>query len=200
MKALRRASGIHRLVVFLAAAAIAAPQSATTCGDWEEKFVQVRATWHESATSRAALERSFGEPSRTESSGACTVLFYSVTGCSAAFTVCSAGTVVSKTFTTGAAAVPALVTTDPAALRESIESLDASLKRTQAKLVDVQETVDALAPAPVAAPEASPPPRPKPRQTAASPPAKQCVALTQKGAQCSRTAVKGTSYCYQHRK
>ncbi len=197
---LHRASGIHCLVAFLATAGRAAAQAPTTCSDWQEKFTRVNATWQDGATRRADLERSFGEPSRTEANGACTVLYYSFTGCSAAFTTCSAGTIVSKSFATGASAVPALVTTDPAALKDSIASLDQSLKDTQAKLATMQETVDGLAPAPIPAPSVTPPKPAKAKPAAVPPPVRRCAALTQKGVQCSRTAVKGASYCYQHRK
>jgi len=198
-----RAAARHLPMALVTAVGVAVAQTSSHCIDWQYKFTQVNAAWLEKATSRAELERIFGLPSRSEPAGACVTMHYAAAGCSAAFTVCSADTVVSKSFTAGAATVPALITNEPEKLKESIASLDESLKSTQARLRSMQETVDTLAPPPSATHSVEPPPPPRPRaaRPAAQPvQTRKCAAITKEGKQCSRNAVKGVSYCWQHRK
>jgi hypothetical protein len=194
-----------RLAVLILVAGFATAQQPSTCSDWQSKFYGVRATWLNGATSRAEVERSFGTPARVETSGPCAVLHYAAPGCSCTFAVCSAQTVVSKTLTVGAAAVPAFITTEPGELAKSMAALEGSLKETQGRLAEMQQAITELAPAPV--PTAIPPPPPAPKappaaaKGAGAPAAHpQCAALTGKGIRCLRPVVAGTAYCWQHRR
>ena len=189
-----------RLAVLILVAGLATAQQPNTCLDWQAKFYNVRATWLEGATLRAEVERSFGDPSRVEASGPCAVLHYAVPGCSCTFVVCSAGTVVSKTLTIGAAAVPAFVTTEPGELAKSIQALETSLKETQGRLEQIRQAIAGLAPAPVPVAVLAPPPA-APIPALSAPAARpQCAAITEKGARCSRRAAAGSRYCWQHRR
>jgi len=189
-------------VALLMAACHAAAQPQTTCSEWQSKFFQVQASWRDDATRRSDLERSFGAPTRVETNGPCSLLHYTSTGCSAVFTVCSTETIVSKTLTMGAAAVPAFVTSDPAALGAAIQSLQEALAQSQARMAKMQEAIDALSPPPTPASAFPTPPPAARKPVAARVPAapKKCAAVTRKGEQCSRNAAEGSSYCWQHKK
>ena len=196
----------HLFVALLLVAGRATAQSVNPCPDWQAKFYGIHAAWRESATSRLDLERVFGAPSRLESSGPCTLLHYAAADCSCSFAVCSEGRVVSKTMTVGASALPALITTDPAALADSIQSLQAALRDAQEQIRKLHKVIETLAPAPSplagihppAAVSAAPEARKAPPRAAKAAP--RCAALTLKGARCSRTAAAGSTYCWQHRR
>ena len=192
----------YLFVALLPAACLAANESTQTCSDWQVKFHHVQATWLAGATTRVELERVFGIPTRTETQGACTHLNYAATGCSCWFTVCSQGTVVSKTLTIGAAAAPAFLGEDPAALAEAATSLQQNLREIQAEITRLQQTLDTVSPPPAPGPVSVPPAtvaKPPPAR-AAPPPARLCAAKTRKGTQCTRRAAGGSSYCWQHQR
>lgn len=197
-------AGLGRLFASLAVVACSAtPQSNSACAEWEARFVHVRAGWTGGATTRAALERAFGLPERVETGGACIYLHYSRPGCSASFAVCSGGEVVSKSFTMGAAAVPALITTDPAGLAAAVEVLKLSLRETQEKIGKLEQVMAGVAEAPVppASPaQIAPAPPPPPVQKPVAAAAAQCIATTRDGGRCSRRANQGSQYCWQHRR
>jgi hypothetical protein len=189
----------YLLVALLPAARPAAAQSSQVCADWQVKFHRVQATWLGGATSRAELERIFGVPGRVENQGACSHLNYAATGCSCWFTVCSLGTVVSKTLIVGAAAAPVFLDEDPAALAAAVASLEQRLREAQGEITLVQRALEELAPPPAPGPVAVPPPaaaKPPP----APPPARLCAARTRKGGPCTRRAAAGSTYCWQHQR
>lgn len=180
----------------------ATAQQQTTCTEWQVRFSHIQATWMAGATPRSEVERVFGLPLREEKKGACTYLHYATTGCSCSFAVCTDGAVVSKTFTIGAAAVPALITSDPAALAGAIESLQESLREMQNQISRLQQAIDGLAPAPLPSLTVvgSPPVTSRKPAPAPAVAVKQCAALTSKGVRCSRHAAAASSYCWQHRR
>jgi hypothetical protein len=191
--------GTGYLLVAMLPAACPAADSVQICSDWQAKFHQVQASWLAGATTRAELERIYGIPTRTEAQGACTQVNYAATGCSCWFTVCSQGTVVSKTLIVGAAAAPVFLSEDPAGLAEAVTTLHQKLRDLQAEVSRLQQILEDLAP-PAAPGPVSPPPkpasvRPPPAPTAAP----RCAAITKKGTQCTRRAEKGSAYCWQHK-
>ena len=191
----------YLFVALIPAASFAADPTAT-CQDWQVKFHQVQASWAAPATTRAELERSFGVPTRSEPSGACTHLNYAVTGCACWFTVCSQGTVVSKTLTVGAAAAPVFLQEDPAELAEAMAELEQRLGEAQAEMARLRQALAESAPPPAPGEVRPPPPTAAARLVAPAPkpPARQCAALTRKGGRCSRRAAEGSQYCWQHRR
>jgi hypothetical protein len=191
--------GTGYLFVALLPAACYAADPSQICADWQAKFHHVQASWLPGATPRAEVERIFGIPTRTEAQGACTQVNYAAAGCSCWFTVCSQGTVVSKTLTIGAAAAPVFLSEDPAALAEAVAELQQSLRDAQAEIERLQQTLEALAPAPAPGPVSPPPKPPIARPPPAPPQARPCAALTKKGTQCTRRAEKGSAYCWQHK-
>jgi hypothetical protein len=190
----------HWLVVLPLVACHATAQDVNPCSDWQVKFHQVRATWKEGATTRAELERSFGPPTRVQQRPTCSDWNYAAAGCSCWFTICSAETVVSKTLTVGAAAVPVFLKDDPAPMAEAIASLEQRLREAQTEIRRLEEQLTGVAPAPAPAVSLPPPPAarsPAPAKVAGP---RQCAALTQQGDRCSRRPEPGSAYCWQHRK
>ena len=203
MRARLRDAASHVVMALLLAACDAAAQSPVPCAEWQNKFYGVQATWTNTATTRAHVERLFGMPSTVEQKGFCTQLHYTATGCSATFAVCAGDTVVSKTFTIGAAAVPAFITSDPAALAESVRALQDGLREMQTRIERLQKSIDGLAPPPNPLPETSPPETA--RRAAVKPIEKrpepaQCAAMTKAGERCSRSAAGSSAYCWQHKR
>lgn len=191
----------YLFVALLPAACLAATESTQTCSDWQVKFHHVQATWLAGATTRVELERMFGIPTRTETQGACLQLNYAATGCSCWFTVCSQGTVVSKTLTVGAAAAPVFLHDDPAAVAEAMTTLQQRLGEVQEEAGRLQKTLDAVSPPPAPGPVTPPPIVAKPPPARATPAvARQCAAKTRKGTLCTRRAAEGSAYCWQHQR
>ena len=192
----------YLLVALIPAACLAANESAQTCSDWQVKFHHVQATWVVGATTRVELERLFGIPTRTETQGACTQLNYAVTGCSCWFTVCSHGTVVSKTLTVGAAAAPVFLRDDPAPVAEAVTKLQQSLQEAREEVTRLQQTLETVSPAPGPGPVSLPPPTvAKPPPPLAAPKVhRQCAAKTRQGSLCMRRAAEGSAYCWQHQR
>ncbi len=189
----------YLLVALLLAARPAAAESSQLCTDWQAKFYRVPATWLSGAATRAEVERIFGPPTRVETQGSCSQLNYAATGCSCWFTVCSQGTVVSKTLTIGAAATPIFLDEDPAALTAAVASLQQALRDAEAQMTRVREAMEQVAPGPAPGPVVVPSAAPKPPPSAAAP-ARQCAAETKKGARCTRRASAGSDYCWQHQR
>ncbi|MEX2263032.1 MAG: hypothetical protein WD696_13835 [Bryobacteraceae bacterium] len=191
-----------RCVPWMLVAAAAMAETAP-CPELPAKFARIHASWLSSATPRAEVERVFGVPARVVKNGFCTDLHYAYSGCSAAFTVCSEGSVISKTMSVGAVTVanstPEPVTSDPAALKEAVLSLQSTMRELQSQISQMEGTIEKLKGQTDRTRSEAPDPAPAAPRAAKPEATPQCSATIQSGLRCSRQAAEASRFCWQHR-